>query len=53
MARRSKAKHRRICAGKASFSTEEEAERLARLYQQKPYQCPICQQWHNTSQRET
>ena len=39
----------RACAAKARFDTKELAERTAE-YRYRAYQCPICHQWHLTSQ---
>jgi hypothetical protein len=44
---RSKRKRARFCAGKAAFSSQEEALQVSPKH--NPYVCPHCGAWHLTS----
>lgn len=41
-----------MCDKKRSFETEARANKFARRFNQRVYECPICFCWHCTSQVE-
>lgn len=44
-----KMNRKKMCTNKVSFFTKEKAEKAAKRWGQRVYECPVCFCWHTTA----